>query len=395
MEPISRYDASCVQSGMINSLRRLSYDRLGASPSAEHDFVLSSVRSTRCVTSIASVCVATGWGSDGNWVVCLPETCSGWHDGFEARLTGHVTLDTPDSASGLAHDGDGFTGEGVINFVGDDTGCGADGSGHCYSQNSGVESVTWTLYGCAAGNYDLGFTYSRATGDRPLALDVNGVASGNLPFSQGNANIGASTGAGGSSVTSAVWASQYASGIQLVEGLNTITLTAQGHSGPDIDFLEVNAANGRDVVSQHGIVHITADNGYILYINGDRIGAGGAALAPDDPMYERDGWRRTDSWAFRDPCETPNAYAIEAVDSEGVAAVMADVSHCGFTTRTSDDWKCTTAGCTPGATTGTVGCSEVAGRAYHVLDTPMTWSDARQACRQQFPNGDLASIHSQ
>ena len=346
------------------------------------------------VLDINWAAVATGWGSDGDWIVCLPENCAGWHDGFEAHLTGHVTLDVVADDHPYATAGDGYTGQGVINFQGDDTGCGADGSGHCYTQNTGVESVTWTLYGCKAGSYDLGFPYALGTGDRPLALDVNGVSTANLPFSSQFRNMATNVGAGGSATRSATWGEQYAPMVTLAEGMNTITLTAQGHSGPDIDMLEVNAANGRDVATSHGIVRITADNGYILYVNGDRIGAGGAALPADDPMYEQDGWRRTDTWAFRDSCQTPTAYAIEAVDSEGVAAMLAEVSHCGFTTNTGTEWKCAVAGCTPGAATGTIGCSEVDTRTYHVLDTAMTWTAARQACRQQFPGGDLASIHS-
>ena len=124
-------------------------------------------------------------------------------------------------------------------------------------------------------------------------------------------------GAGGSATRSSTWAQQFAGQVPLVEGLNTVTLTAQKHSGPDIDFMEVNRANGRDIVSSHGVIRITADNGYILYINGNRVGAGGAALPADDPMYERDGWLRTDTWAFRDSCQTPTAYAIEAVIRRG------------------------------------------------------------------------------
>jgi hypothetical protein len=40
--------------------------------------------------------------------------------------------------------------------------------------------------------------------------------------------------------------------------------------------MEVTAMNPGSPVSasSHGTVHITADNGYILYVNGERIGAG-------------------------------------------------------------------------------------------------------------------------
>jgi hypothetical protein len=360
------------------------------------------------VLDIKWAAVTTGWGSEGDWVVCLPESCTGWHDGFEAKGV-HVTFDAVSSDHVYATEGDGFTGEGIINFTGDETGCGADGTGACYNQNSGVESVTWSLYGCAAGRYDLGFTYSLLTANRPLILEINGVQVDNLNFAY-NPNLGLTgagtntgvcnsrdcspRGTGGDLPHSPTWGEEFAGGVPLVEGMNTVTLSAQHKSGPDIDFLEVNAANGRDTVSQHGVVHITADNGYTLFINGDEIGSGGAVLPADDPMYEADGWMRTDAWAFHDSCQTPTAFAVEAVDSEGVAAVIAEVSHCGFSTKTGPDWKCAVAGCTPGAATGTKGCSEVNSRTYSVIPTQMSWDEARQACRQRFPNGDLASIHT-
>ena len=123
--------------------------------------------------------------------------------------------------------------------------------------------------------------------------------------------------------------------MDLIEGINTVTLAATGMSGPDIDMLEVNQANGHDTVSQHGVVHITADNGYVLYINGDRIGAGGAGLPATDPNHDRDGWTRTDTWSFRDSCQTPTAFAIEGVDSEGI--VSTPRSAVAFDTPTSSD----------------------------------------------------------
>ena len=52
-----------------------------------------------------------------------------------------------------------------------------------------------------------------------------------------------------------------------------------------------------------------------------RIGAGGAGLPATDGSHDRDGWVRTDTWSFRDSCQTPTTYAIEGVDSEGVAAL--------------------------------------------------------------------------
>ena len=98
--------------------------------------------------------VATGWGSDGDWTVCIPESCSGWHDAMEAKESGNVSIDLIDPNSDSV-----FTGTGVVNFLGDETGCGEDGSSRCYSRNvNSDESVTWTLYGCRAGLYDLGWS---------------------------------------------------------------------------------------------------------------------------------------------------------------------------------------------------------------------------------------------
>ena len=190
------------------------------------------------------------------------------------------------------------------------------------------------------------------------------------------------------------------------------------------DFLEVNQVNGDHSVSSRGTVHITADNGYILFINGDRIAAGGAALPATDPMWEADGWVRTDAYTFRDTCQTPTTFAVEAVDAGGVAALLVEIDHCklqasrgshsdrstapwvrsekitvivsvgGNSITSGSDWKCAVGGCTPGATTGTTGCSEINSRTFTVIPTAMNWNDARAACQAQFPGGNLASIHS-
>ena len=45
--------------------------------------------------------VATGWGSEGDWIVCLPESCMGYHDAMEA--TG--TDGTDGSFAGIAFEG--------------------------------------------------------------------------------------------------------------------------------------------------------------------------------------------------------------------------------------------------------------------------------------------------
>ena len=79
--------------------------------------------------------------------------------------------------------------------------------------------------------------------------------------------------------------------------MNTVTLTTTGTQGPNLNHLDVEAAraDGR-VARAWGNAFITADNGYILYINGEQVGAGGAGLPADDPNYEPDGWVRTDHY---------------------------------------------------------------------------------------------------
>jgi hypothetical protein len=48
-----------------------------------------------------------------------------------------------------------------------------------------------------------------------------------------------------------------------------------------------NRANGGgswDHASRHGIIKVTADNGYTVFVNGDKVGSGGAALLMSDPV---------------------------------------------------------------------------------------------------------------
>eukprot|EP01048_Picozoa_sp_COSAG05_P023669 COSAG05_NODE_5222_length_1232_cov_1.182701_2_plen_278_part_01 len=134
--------------------------------------------------------------------------------------------------------------------------------------------------------------------------------------------------------------------------------------------------------TRQGVATITADNGYIFYVDGNRVGAGGAVLDPSDPGYDRDGWQNTDRWHFYASCDTPTAFAIEAVDSEGVASVMAQITHCGSTIYTGTQWKCQAA--------NPFGYG--ADRQYIAIDTPMNWDEANTYCTQNYAG--LASIHS-
>lgn len=129
--------------------------------------------------------------------------------------------------------------------------------------------------------------------------------------------------------------------IQLGAGTNVVTLTENG-GDMGLDFIELTANDGVHSASRLGRAHITADNGYVFYVDGERVGAGGQGLTPDDPAYSPNGWTQTDLFSFEASCETPTAFAIEGVDDAGVAAVMAEIEHCGAITRTSDSWKCGT-----------------------------------------------------
>jgi hypothetical protein len=80
------------------------------------------------------------------------------------------------------------------------------------------------------------------------------------------------------------------------------------------------------------------------------------------------------------------------VDSEGTAALLAEIDHCGATHNSGTDWKCAVHGCTPDTTYG--GCAGVNSRTFHVIETAMDWNAALQACKIQFPGGSLASVHT-
>ena len=133
---------------------------------------------------------------------------------------------------------------------------------------------------------------------------------------------------------------------QLGAGTNIVQLVETGDKGPALDFIEITASDGSHAASRRGRVHITSDNGYVLFVNGEKIGTGGAALPRTDPAHTEDGWVKTDFYQFEASCEIPTAFAIEGVDDGGVAAVLAEIEHCGETTATSDSWKCGAASAT-------------------------------------------------
>jgi len=115
-----------------------------------------------------------------------------------------------------------------------------------YVNNDG-DSVTFTLNACNAGQHHIGITYALAgcgdaAGCRPLQMAVNGADSG-APVAF------PATGAW------TEWGKQFVQ-VQLVAGVNTVSFTATGHSGPNLDYIEVFPAGD----TAQGIAHITADN---------------------------------------------------------------------------------------------------------------------------------------
>lgn len=153
--------------------------------------------------------------------------------------------------------------------------------------------------------------------------------------------------------------------------------------GPNFDSMEVTQTNPGSTVSasSHGIVHITADNGYILYINGERIGAGGQATSVGHTTSAgNDGftdWRHTDAWSFIDSCDTPTTYAIHAVDESGIAAVLGDFTHCGRTVTTSDQWRCAPLTSMTVSDHGGMTLDGSGDRTFVVGPTPMDFESAR------------------
>ena len=305
--------------------------------------------------------VATGWGAEGDWVVCLPEKCTGFFNAADALLSGPIICTDQETAGctphtgGLAHASDGS----LVNVFAD-------------FQNDSGDTVTFTLSGCAAGLATMNFRYANGNTDtRPLQLAVNSVVKDPVNF--------APTGGW----DEGDWRDVHAE-VQLTAGTNVVTLTTTGANGPNLSRLEVQSAQTTaEVAVQRGYVFITADNGYIMYVNGERIGAGGAALDPTDARYDRDGWTRVDRWAFTDSCQTPTSFAVEGVDSEGIAAMIVDITHCGKKIYSGDQWKCSPF----------TAASQGADRTFHAIDQPMNWDAAQAYCKDHY--SDLASIHNE
>ena len=201
------------------------------------------------VLAVKYAAVSTGWGADGDWVVCIPERCSGFFDAVDAKLVGAEILDCssricnpvdcPQGCPTNAGEGDG---------AGYATGAGFEGEGFVNPLNAEGDTITWTLSGCQAGSFDIGFVYALASGGRSMGLAVNGIQQAPISFPETGGWLAGD------------WKERFQAGVKLNDGMNKITLSTTGDEGPNIDSLEVTAKNNRrtSVASRRGVAHITA-----------------------------------------------------------------------------------------------------------------------------------------
>ncbi|MEM8778163.1 MAG: kelch repeat-containing protein, partial [Cyanobacteria bacterium P01_G01_bin.49] len=115
------------------------------------------------------------------------------------------------------------------------TGRASEGSGYVDYQNPSGDYVEWVVDVPEAGFYEISWRYQNGSGNRPLALDINGNTvdpSLDFPFS------------GGWTSNSWDFVSQV---VELNAGSNPIRLSAIGQSGANFDFMQV-IATGIDVV---------------------------------------------------------------------------------------------------------------------------------------------------
>lgn len=117
----------------------------------------------------------------------------------------------------------------------------ASGDGFVDFEGSGDQTITWTVEVNEAGSYEVGIRYALAAtkADRPLGLTINGADGGQIEF------------VGQSNEAEDDWFYQDAL-VNLRAGSNTITVTAPGGVGPNIDLLRISS-------SDTGFVPVYAD----------------------------------------------------------------------------------------------------------------------------------------
>jgi hypothetical protein len=129
------------------------------------------------------------------------------------------------------------------------------GDGYADYQNAYNDYVQWTVQEPSAGTYTLLFYYANGgSGNRPLAITVNGANVGTLPFAP-----------------TAGWSDWVFQGmvVQLDAGQNTIRATATGQSGGNINYLGISPGQAPTVPTQ------------VATFSPNHLGVGGAAYVYD------------------------------------------------------------------------------------------------------------------
>ena len=111
-------------------------------------------------------------------------------------------------------------------------GAGFEGMGFVNPTNAAGDTITFTLSGCKAGAFDLGFQYALASGSRSMGLSVNGIDQTAVRFPATGGWLADD------------WREIFTT-VQLTTGRNLVTLSTTGDEGPNLDSLEVTAKNNR------------------------------------------------------------------------------------------------------------------------------------------------------
>jgi len=149
----------------------------------------------------------TGPNIDQLEILQAPEDTTPGYTEYEAE---NAQLDGPVVVTNSADDRN-ASGEGFVDFNG-----------------TSDQSITWSVEVGEAGTYDVGFRYALAASkaDRPMVVTVNGVDIGTYNFP------------GQSNEAEDNWFFQ-STELTLGAGSNTITVTAPGANGPNVDLLRI------------------------------------------------------------------------------------------------------------------------------------------------------------
>ena len=140
--------------------------------------------------------VATGWGAEGDWVVCIPEKCTGIHDAVTARLGGMELCDgCGQGCGGMCNPRDcplgsaGCPDGAVADGGGITTPFGFTGGGFVNPVNEAGDTLRFHIGGCKAGAHSIGFVYQLAPGTRggltnhrTMNMKVNSLDVGDIDF---------------------------------------------------------------------------------------------------------------------------------------------------------------------------------------------------------------------